>query len=1502
MNFPSRPTPESAAPSALSRWRVLLAGVAVMLCLLAVLGLAVERNFARLKEANRWNIHTYRVLERIDRIGTLLDLHEAQLRGFALTGNPRYLRQLKQSNGIGVRALVELRALTIDRALQQQRLSVIEPQFLAYKKRYVSPFMRDALSARETVTFRRLLSAQTGARDREIRQLQGRLHTMEASERELIELRARELTDAQHGTTRTLVVCSLFVVLLAIGLMFLLGRAIQGQQSATARMRALNQSLVEEVSERRVAEESLRASETGFRHLAEDSLDMICRHALDGTLTYVSPASRPLLGYDPAEMVGVHPARFRFDKIKSDNATSAVAFAAQLRDTHNKPLLRAYRHANGRKVWLEVVGHAIVDSHSGEVRAWHTAARDVSERVREEKERDRLLKGLRTVVEIADELIAAPTEESLLQRAVEMMHQRLGLKRCSIYLSAPLRDENESAAANESHYSSQMRGTFGTDENGRAVPEDELCYDTQSDPNPNDITPAPGERWIVRRDQLRYAWRAGRRVELPKRGWLARTPIATRGDVIGLFFHDGAPTDDPHDAVDQQLIVVFCSLLGALLERGRSQTRMNAQQRLLQSVMENAPLFLYSVDCDEKFTLATSNVLPLLGLDSNIMVGQRMSEVLPADSDSVRGMRRALKGETMQQELWFANRWLKMWRQPIYDENDEISGMIGIGLDITQQQQAQTALRESEARYRQVADSLHDVLFQTDARGYWTFLNAAWTEITGYAVESSLVTRCDKVLHFDDRAAFEDLLNQVKTSQSSGATSGHTLPESHQRLLRIVTRAGQKRWIEVTLRANFDADGVFVGTAGTLRDVTEKVAAEKELRETLEMKRAILQGASYAIISTDVHGIIQTFNPAAERLIGVSADEVVGKLTPTFFHDPVELRAGAEQYLQEFGRAPANGFEVLTMRGKRDGNSDSEWNCVRSDGTTFPMRISHSVLYGPQGAVAGHVAIGYDLTESQRAQTLKNEFVSVVSHELRTPLTSIRGALGLLSGGVAGELPARADQMIEIAEKNADRLVLLINDILDIEKIESGKMRFDKSEIPLAGLLESALESNRGYAQTLGVMLELEPLAPALQGATLTGDEGRLQQVMSNLISNACKWTPPGTAVKLRALVAPASAPASTLGETLGEAPENSRISIEVQDAGPGVPPEFEAHLFERFAQADGSATRGKGGTGLGLAVTLSIVEKHGGSIAYRAPDLAAGRVGATFHFELPAQHIATPPALLSALALPAEIPTLKRMLVIESDPAVAGVLRAILEDAGYGVEVAHSRAQALQIARAGEHFTGATLDLHLPDGDGLELIESLRSLPSMRSMPIAIVSSSCADDELSNKLCGERHAIEHWFCKPVVPAQLLGAIEGWLRADTDSANAKSQGKARVLHVEDDADICDVVALILGDLSRITTASTLAQARQRLRSEIFDLVLLDIGLPDGNGLELLEQIKQLQPPLPIVLFSAREAEAESASGVAAALIKSRTPNRELRAKIAELLENKDARIESAVTA
>jgi len=264
---------------------------------------------------------------------------------------------------------------------------------------------------------------------------------------------------------------------------------------------------------------------------------------------------------------------------------------------------------------------------------------------------------------------------------------------------------------------------------------------------------------------------------------------------------------------------------------------------------------------------------------------------------------------------------------------------------------------------------------------------------------------------------------------------------------------------------------------------------------------------------------------------------------------------------------------------------------LRTDGSTFPAELT--LLRVRSEGPPRFTTYVRDITERQEVERLKNEFVSTVSHELRTPLTSIRGSLGLLDGGILGELPAAARDMVRIACSNTERLIRLINDILDLEKMESGKLDFQLEPLELGTLLAQAVEAHQGYAEECDARVELALEAP---GARALVDGDRFLQVLANLLSNALKFSPRGERVTLRL-------------ERVG-----SRLRVSVEDHGPGIPESFRARIFEKFAQADGSDSRRKGGTGLGLSITRALVTQLGGTLDF----VSREGVGTTFRVVIP--------------------------------------------------------------------------------------------------------------------------------------------------------------------------------------------------------------------------------------------------------------------------------------------
>ncbi|MTW13343.1 PAS domain S-box protein [Pseudoduganella eburnea] len=354
-------------------------------------------------------------------------------------------------------------------------------------------------------------------------------------------------------------------------------------------------------------------------------------------------------------------------------------------------------------------------------------------------------------------------------------------------------------------------------------------------------------------------------------------------------------------------------------------------------------------------------------------------------------------------------------------------------------------------------------------------------------------------------------------------------------------------------------------------------ARTRQLREAMQRIGAIIDSAQDAFIAADPDGRISDWNPAAERMFGWTRAEAVGK---SYIALMVPQRFRAQQ---EAALAAARGSDAASF-GRR-----VQLALIRRDGAELVVEASVS-----RPADALFTAFLHDISEQRKVEEMKNEFIATVSHELRTPMTSIRGSLSMLIEGAAGELPPDVRHLVNIAYQSSERLVRLVNNILDIEKIEAGKMDFRSEELTVAPLLEEAFNAVRGSAAERPVALERQGDG---RGMKVRGDRDKLVQVLVNLLSNAIKYSPQFNTVTL--------ACAAT--------PEGIRMSV--SDNGAGIPQEFQARVFEKFGQADSSDTRIKGGTGLGLAICRAIVEQHGGSIGFETRE---GQ-GTTFHVVLPA-------------------------------------------------------------------------------------------------------------------------------------------------------------------------------------------------------------------------------------------------------------------------------------------
>ena len=475
---------------------------------------------------------------------------------------------------------------------------------------------------------------------------------------------------------------------------------------------------------------------------------------------------------------------------------------------------------------------------------------------------------------------------------------------------------------------------------------------------------------------------------------------------------------------------------------------------------------------------------------------------------------------------------------------------------------AQRALVESEERYKDIFEGSSDLIQAASPDGRLLYTNRAWRDTLGYSDAETKTMRVMDAIHPDHRAECADLLQWV--------IEGGDVDTAQ---LVFQSKDGRKIVADGSVSCKRVADKP-VATRAIMRDATERRRAEEKLRASEARTRSIIDNMLGGLITIDDKGCIDTVNPAAEHIFGYRREELLGQRMTALLPD----MPGQDK--NEYLRAA---FPKAIGR-------VTEWEGRRKRGEVFPFELSMFEFDTEAGRYfAGSIR---DVSERREVERLKKEFVSTVSHELRTPLTSIRGSLSLLNSGMLGELPGDAKEAVEIAERNAVRLIGLINDILDLERMEAGRIELHLAETELGSVLSRSAEAVKGVAEQQGVGLEV------LETETRAwADADRLVQVVVNLLGNAIKFSPRGQKVTLQAFAV------------------EPFVEVRVTDRGRGVPESLRETVFERFKQVEASDAREKGGTGLGLAICKTIVELHGGQIGVLPG--AEGR-GSTFFFRVP--------------------------------------------------------------------------------------------------------------------------------------------------------------------------------------------------------------------------------------------------------------------------------------------
>ena len=635
------------------------------------------------------------------------------------------------------------------------------------------------------------------------------------------------------------------------------------------------------------------------------------------------------------------------------------------------------------------------------------------------------------------------------------------------------------------------------------------------------------------------------------------------------------------------------------------------------------------------------------------------------------------------------------------------------------------------------------------------------------------------------------------------------------------------------------------------RNLKRKAILEQELRTRNAIHEAILNSANYAIVSTDVEGVIRTFNRTAERLLGYKAEDVVGKMTPERIHDAREVADRARELAQELGRSVEPGFEALVAKARRGEPDDNEWTYIGKDGARIPVLLSVTALRNEDGGISGYLGVAGDITKrkqveealktaqegAETANRAKSEFLANMSHEIRTPINGVIGMTELLVGT---ELNATQSDSANAILVSANSLLVVINDILDFSKIEAGKLEFEIADFDLIETVEASigLFAEPALAKQIELVGSVAPDVPA----QMRGDSGRLKQVLVNMLNNAVKFTEKGEVV-LRV-------------SKESDSPTEAVIRFEVRDTGVGIPQDARIRLFEKFSQADPSTSRRYGGTGLGLAISKQLVEMMQGEIGVESEP---GK-GSSFWFhvrlekQMPTRNVDSKPSdMMRDL----------RVLIVDDSVSNRQLLEEQIMSWDIQVECAATGAGAIQklrdAASEGDCYDLAILDQKMSGMDVLALAAQINEdsrVSQTRLILMVPVHYQIPVDQL------KRAGISERLVKPVRQSRLYDCLmnamgkevskmadgQGFQESSSgapEPASSAGSGGLRILLVEDN-EINRKVAL--GQLSRLGFKADFSSNGREVIEAFdkvpYDIILMDCQMPEMDGYEATREIRR----------------------------------------------------------
>jgi PAS domain S-box-containing protein len=794
------------------------------------------------------------------------------------------------------------------------------------------------------------------------------------------------------------------------------------------------------------------------------------------------------------------------------------------------------------------------------------------------------------------------------------------------------------------------------------------------------------------------------------------------------------------------------------------------------------------------------------------------------------------------------------------DAHNTIIGYLLIGTDNTARKQAEEALRKAGALQSAIFNSANFSSIATDAKGVIQIFNVGAERMLGYAAA--------EVMNRITPADISDPQEVIARATALSVELGTPITPGFEALvfkasrgiediyeLTYIRKDGSRFPAVVSVTALRDAQDVIIGylLIGTDNTARQQVEEERRkldqrLRDQHFYTRSLIESNIDALMTCDAQGIITDINKQTETLTGCTRDELIGAPFKNSFTDPARAEAGIKRVLNE---GKVTNYE-LTARAM--------------DGTETVVSYNATTFHARDRSLQGVFAAARDVTELKRveqtlvqknaeledASRMKSEFLANMSHELRTPLNAIIGFSEVLRDGLMGDLTEKQRGFISDIFGSGKHLLSLINDILDLSKVEAGKMTLDLDRMPVGSMFVNSLSIIREKAASRRIRLELD-LGDDDQGA-IEADPRKVKQILYNMLSNAVKFTPEGGRVSLRARYVPRAAVGHASGTwtgryfPFGDSPFPEFLEIRVSDTGIGIPPDALGQLFRPFSQIDSGLARKFEGTGLGLAMVKLLAELHGGSVAVES---AAGE-GSCFTVWLPRR------APQEAAVTPASEPEPQRVqissgarvaLVVEDDVKSAELIRVQLEAEGFTVLHAASAEAALLLA-VQQPVVLITLDIMLPNMDGWEFLGRIKQVPALSAIPVVIISI------VAERNKGFALGAAAVMQKPISREELYGALVNL------GLFPLSEGRPlKVLVVDDDPKALELVALrVEGLAATVLRAYGGRDAIEVARRELPDLIVLDLMMPEVNGFDVVEALKGRADTarIPIVVVTAKE--------------------------------------------